>query len=223
MFQDERTFTDRREAGRELATLLPPSLRSGDVVVLALPRGGVPVAFEIAHALGAPLDVFLVRKLGTPGHPELAMGAIASGGIRVLNAEVVEYLNIPRELIDAVAEREQAELARREAAYRHGKPMPSLRNRTVILVDDGLATGSTMKAAVEAVKHEQPTRVVVAVPVGAPETCRELGKIADEVICARMPVPFSAVGQWYRDFTQTTDEEVSELLQKGRPEGERPT
>jgi putative phosphoribosyl transferase len=219
VFQDERAFSDRREAGRELARLLPASLRSGDVVVLALPRGGVPVAFEIAQALGAPLDVFLVRKLGTPGHPELAMGAIASGGIRVLNDEVVDYLNIPRELIDAVAEREQAELERREAAYRHGKPMPSLRNRTVILVDDGLATGSTMKAAVEAVKHEQPTRVVVAVPVGAPETCRELGKIADEVICARMPVPFSAVGQWFRDFTQTTDEEVTELLQKGRPEG----
>ena len=219
MFQHERMFADRREAGRELARLLPASLRSGDVVVLALPRGGVPVAFEIAQALGAPLDVFLVRKLGTPGHPELAMGAIASGGIRVLNDEVVEYLNIPRELIDAVAEREQAELERREAAYRHGMPMPSLRNRTIILVDDGLATGSTMKAAVEAVKHEQPTRVIVAVPVGAPETCRALGTRADEVICARMPTPFSAVGQWYRDFTQTTDEEVSELLQKGRPEG----
>jgi putative phosphoribosyl transferase len=219
MFQQERMFSDRREAGRELARLLPASLRSGDVVVLALPRGGVPVAFEIAQALGAPLDVFLVRKLGTPGHPELAMGAIASGGIRVLNDEVVEYLNIPRDLIDAVAEREQAELERREAAYRHGRPMPSLRNRTVILVDDGLATGATMKAAVEAVKHEQPTRVIVAVPVGAPETCQALGTKADEVICARMPTPFSAVGQWYRDFTQTTDEEVTDLLEKGRPEG----
>ena len=219
MFQPERMFSDRREAGRELARLLPASLRSDDVVVLALPRGGVPVAFEIAQALGAPLDVFLVRKLGTPGHPELAMGAIASGGIRVLNDEVVEYLNIPRDLIDAVAEREQAELERREAAYRQGRPMPSLRNRTVILVDDGLATGSTMKAAVEAAKHEQPTRVIVAVPVGAPETCRELAKRADEVICARMPTPFSAVGQWYRDFTQTTDEEVKNLLTaSGRPQ-----
>jgi predicted phosphoribosyltransferase len=219
MFQQERRFGDRREAGRELARLLPASARSGDVVVLALPRGGVPVAFEIAQALGAPLDVFLVRKLGTPGHPELAMGAIASGGIRVLNDEVVDYLNIPRELIDAVAEREQAELERREAAYRKGRPMPSLRNRTVILVDDGLATGSTMKAAVEAVKHEQPTRVIVAVPVGAPETCQALEKNADEVICARMPTPFSAVGQWYRDFTQTTDEEVTAFLTaSGRPQ-----
>ena len=219
MFQPERMFSDRREAGRELARLLPASLRSDDVVVLALPRGGVPVAFEIAQALGAPLDVFLVRKLGTPGHPELAMGAIASGGIRVLNDEVVEYLNIPGDLIDAVAEREQAELERREAAYRQGRPMPSLRDRTVILVDDGLATGSTMKAAVEAAKHEQPTRVIVAVPVGAPETCRELANRADEVICARMPTPFSAVGQWYRDFTQTTDEEVKNLLTaSGRPQ-----
>jgi predicted phosphoribosyltransferase len=222
MFQHERIFSDRREAGRELARLLPASLRSDDVVVLALPRGGVPVAFEIAQALDAPLDVFLVRKLGTPGHPELAMGAIASGGIRVLNDEVVEYLNIPGDLIDAVAQREQAELERREAAYRQGRPMPSLRNRTVILVDDGLATGSTMKAAVEAAKHEQPTRVIVAVPVGAPETCRELTKRADEVICARMPTPFSAVGQWYRDFAQTTDEEVKTLLiASGRPQPQR--
>ena len=219
MFQHERTFGDRREAGRELATLLPASLRSEDVVVLALPRGGVPVAFEIALALGAPLDVFLVRKLGTPGHPELAMGAIASGGIRVLNDEVVQYLNIRRELIDAVAEREQTELERREAAYRHGRPMPSLRNRTVILVDDGLATGSTMKAAVAAVKHEEPKRVIVAVPVGAPDTCQALRTLADEVICARMPTSFAAVGQWYRDFSQTTDEEVMDLLEKGRPEG----
>ena len=219
MFQHERTFGDRREAGRELATLLPAWLRSEDVVVLALPRGGVPVAFEIALALGAPLDVFLVRKLGTPGHPELAMGAIASGGIRVLNDEVVQYLNIRRELIDAVAEREQTELERREAAYRHGRPMPSLRNRTVILVDDGLATGSTMKAAVAAVKHEEPKRVIVAVPVGAPETCQALRNLADEVICARMPTSFAAVGQWYRDFSQTTDEEVTDLLEKGRPEG----
>ena len=218
MFQNERPFSDRREAGRELATLLPP-VRADEVVVLALPRGGVPVAYEIARALGAPLDVFLVRKLGTPGHPELAMGAIASGGIRVLNDEVVQYLNIAPELIDAVAEREQAELERREAAYRRGGPMPTLRNRTVILVDDGLATGSTMKAAVEAVKQQQPARVIVAVPVGASDTCRALGNFADEVICARMPSPFSAVGQWYRDFSQTTDDEVTDLLEKGRPDG----
>jgi predicted phosphoribosyltransferase len=218
MFQNERRFADRREAGRELARLLPASVRTGDVVVLALPRGGVPVAYEIAHALGAPLDVFLVRKLGTPGHPELAMGAIASGGIRVLNDEVVRQLDIRPELIDAVAEREQGELARREAAYRQGRPMPSLGNRTVILVDDGLATGSTMKAAVEAVKQEHPARVIVAVPVGAAETCRALADMADEVICARLPRSFSAVGQWYQDFTQTTDDEVTELLEKIRPE-----
>jgi predicted phosphoribosyltransferase len=212
----EQAFSDRREAGRELARLLPAALRSTDVVVLALPRGGVPVAYEIATALSAPLDVFLVRKLGTPGHPELAMGAIASGGIRVLNDEVVGHLNIPPHLIEAVAQREHAELQRREAAYRHGRPVPALSNRTVILVDDGLATGSTMKAAVEAVRHEHPARVIVAVPVGAPETCRALAASADEVICARMPTPFSAVGQWYRDFTQTTDEEVLALLSASR-------
>jgi predicted phosphoribosyltransferase len=214
MFFSEPAFSDRRQAGRELARLLPATLGSGDVVVLALPRGGVPVAYEIARTLGAPLDVFLVRKLGTPGHPELAMGAIASGGITVLNDDVVRHLNVPRELIDAVAKREQAELERREAAYRHGRPLPSLGNRTVILVDDGLATGSTMKAAVEAVKQQQPARVIVAVPVGAPDTCRALGNIADEVICAHRPAQFSAVGEWYRDFTQTTDEEVTDLLGK---------
>jgi predicted phosphoribosyltransferase len=214
MIQDERAFSNRREAGRELARLLPTAQPADDTVVLALPRGGVPVAFEIARALGAPLDVFLVRKLGTPGHPELAMGAIASGGIRVLNDEVVQALDIPPHLIDAVTEREQSELERRESAYRHGRPLPSLRDRTVILVDDGLATGSTMKAAVQAVKQHEPARVIVAVPVGAPETCRALRAIADEVICARTPAHFSAVGEWYRDFSQTTDEEVIALLRE---------
>jgi predicted phosphoribosyltransferase len=214
MIQDERAFSNRREAGRELARLLPTAQPADDVVVLALPRGGVPVAFEIARALGVPLDVFLVRKLGTPGHSELAMGAIASGGIRVLNDEVVQSLDIPQHLIDAVTKREQSELERREAAYRHGRPLPSLRNRTVVLVDDGLATGSTMKAAVQAVKLQEPARVVVAVPVGAPETCRALRAIADEVICARTPAHFSAVGEWYRDFAQTTDEEVVALLRE---------
>jgi predicted phosphoribosyltransferase len=212
MFQDDRAFSDRREAGRELARLLLSARPSDDVLVLALPRGGVPVAFEIALALGAPLDVFLVRKLGTPGHPELAMGAIASGGVRVLNDEVVQALAIPPHLIDAVAEREQSELERRESAYRQGRPLPSLRNRTVVLVDDGLATGSTMKAAVQAVKQQKPARVIVAVPVGAPETCRALRALADEVICARTPAHFSAVGEWYRDFAQTTDDEVTALL-----------
>ena len=212
MFQDDRAFSNRREAGRELAKLLPVIPPSDEVVVLALPRGGVPVAFEIAQALGATLDVFLVRKLGTPGHPELAMGAIASGGITVINDEVVKALDIPPHLIDVVAGREQAELERRESAYRQGRPLPSLRNRTVILVDDGLATGSTMKAAVQAVKQQAPGRIIVAVPVGAPDTCRALRDMADEVICARMPTHFSAVGEWYRDFAQTTDDEVTSLL-----------
>lgn len=214
MIDDDRVFADRRQAGRELARLLPP-LESADTVVLALPRGGVPVAYEIAHAIGAPLEVFLVRKLGTPGHEELAMGAIASGGIRVLNDDVVHALGIRPDQIDVVARREQEELTRREAVYRSGRPLPELKGRTVILVDDGLATGSTMKAAVHAVKQQQPARVIVAVPVGAPETCRALAAIADQVICARTPLSFSAVGQWYRDFTQTTDAEVLELLSSG--------
>ena len=214
---DDRAFVDRRDAGRKLAELLAGSHLGGDVVVLALPRGGVPVAYEIARALGAPLGVFLVRKLGTPGHPELAMGAIASGGTRVLNDEVVDALQIPREQIDAVAQREQAELERRDAAYRQGKPMIPVQGRTVILVDDGLATGSTMKAAVQAVKQQQPARVIVAVPVGAAETCRALRDLADEVVCARMPEGFSAVGQWYQDFSQTTDDEVIALLSEAVP------
>ena len=217
-------FDNRRDAGRELARLLAdvvttqtPAVAGEDGVVLALPRGGVPVAAEIARALGATLDVFLVRKLGTPGHTELAMGAIASGGIRVLNQEVVNALGIPPELIDAVAAREQLELERRDAAYRQGRPHAPLTGKTVILVDDGLATGSTMKAAVQAVKQEQPARVIVAVPVGAPDTCRELHSMADDVVCAHMPRSFSAVGEWYRDFSQTTDEEVVELLSSKKP------
>jgi predicted phosphoribosyltransferase len=182
------------------------------VLVLALPRGGVPVAFEVAAALRAPLDVFLVRKLGTPGHAELAMGAIASGGTRVLNDEVVSYLRIPPSAIDAVAATEQHELERREAIYRRGRAFPPLEGRTLILVDDGLATGSTMRAAVQAVRQQRPAAVVVAVPVGARETCEELRGLADEVHCARTPVPFSAVGQWYLDFDQTSDDEVRDLL-----------
>ncbi len=203
-------FADRREAGRTLARLLAG--RAGDIVVLALPRGGVPVAYEIARALNATLDVFVVRKLGTPGHEELAMGAIASGGITVLNDDVVHALGISPRQIEAVAEREQRELERRDASYRGGRPPEPLTNRTVVLVDDGLATGSTMKAAVQAVKQQQPARVIVAVPVGAPETCAALGAIADEVICAHTPTSFSAVGEWYRDFSQTSDDEVIALL-----------
>jgi putative phosphoribosyl transferase len=180
--------------------------------VLALPRGGVPVAYEVARALGAPLDVFLVRKLGLPGHRELAMGAIASGGVRVLNADVVAWYRIPDAIIDEAAREEQAELERRERVYREGRPAAELSGHLVLLIDDGLATGSTMRAAVQAVRARGPARIVVAVPVGAPDTCHELEQLADEVVCARAPERFTAVGQWYRDFSQTTDQEVRELL-----------
>jgi putative phosphoribosyl transferase len=184
-----------------------------NVVVLALPRGGVPVAFEIAEVLGAPLDIFVVRKLGMPGHPEYAMGAIASGGIRVISDDVVRWYGISPAAIEAVAREELAELERREREYRRGRPLPDLGGRTVILVDDGLATGSTMRAAVQAVRALGPARVVVAVPVGAPQTCEEFNDITDETLCARTPEPFSAVGLWYRDFSQTSDEEVRALLE----------
>jgi putative phosphoribosyl transferase len=207
-------FADRHEAGIELASRLQTYRGRSDLVVLALPRGGVPVAFEIAEALDAPLDIFVVRKLGMPGHSEFAMGAIASGGVRVLNADIVRSYRIPESAVEAVARRELAELERREREYRRGQPLTELRDRTVILVDDGLATGSTMRAAVQAVRLHGPARVVVAVPVGAPATCRELAAVADEAVCARTPEPFSAVGQCYRDFSQTTDEEVQALLQK---------
>ncbi len=209
---DRRAFEDRKAAGRALAALLQKYAGRPDVLVLALPRGGVPVAFEVAEALGAPLDLFLVRKLGTPGHRELAMGAIASGGVRVLNDEVVRSYGITPAAIEAVAREEQQELERREAMYRGGREPAPLEGRTVILIDDGLATGSTMKAAVQAVRQRNPAHVIVAVPVGARETCEELSAIADEVVCARMPEPFSAVGQWYLNFDQTTDEEVRQLL-----------
>ena len=212
MFENGRTFDDRRDAGRRLAQLLLRSRPAGDIVVLGLPRGGVPVAWEIARALDVILDVFLVRKLGTPGHPELAMGAIASGSTRVINEDVVHALGITRDQIEAVARREQSELERRDAVYRQGRVLTPLADRTVILVDDGLATGSTMKAAVQAVRQHAPSSVIVAVPVGAAETCRALRDIADEVICAQTPSSFSAVGQWYRDFSQTRDDEVIALL-----------
>jgi putative phosphoribosyl transferase len=208
-------FLNRREAGKELAERLSAYKNQKAVAVLALPRGGVPVAYEVACALGAPLDVFLVRKLGVPGHQELAMGAIASGGVRVLNDDVVDWYGVPASVIDAVAVEEQAELERRERAYRDDRPPLEMNGRTVILIDDGLATGSTMKAAVKAVRIHTPARIVVAVPVGAPDTCRELADIADEVVCVRTPEPFSAVGLWYRDFGQTTDVEVRELLLAG--------
>lgn len=212
MFKEfSQPFANRRKAGVELASKLRRYAGRPDVVVLALPRGGVPVAFEVAEALDAPLDIFMVRKLGMPGHRELAMGAIASGGIRVLNDEVVRTFRIPLTAIEAVAQEEQRELERREQSYRHS-PLADLHRRIVILVDDGLATGSTMKAAVEAVRQHEPSRVIVAVPVGAPSTCEEFADVTDEIVCARTPEPFSAVGRWYLDFSQTTDEEVRELL-----------
>ena len=205
-------FQDRVEAGEQLAERLQRYADRDDVMVLALPRGGVPVGYEVAGALRLPFDVFVVRKLGVPGHEELAMGAIASGGVRLLNQDVVNALGIPDRVIDSVAKTEQAELARRERLYRDTRPPANLTNKTVILVDDGLATGSTMRAAVQAVRQQHPARVIVAVPVGAAETCSELDREADEVVCVRMPEPFVAVGLWYRDFTPTSDNEVRALL-----------
>jgi predicted phosphoribosyltransferase len=209
-------FADRAEAGRRLAARLGHYRDEPGVVVLGLPRGGVPVASEVARALHAPLNVFLVRKLGLPGHEELAMGAIASGGARVLNDDVLQTLPIPPHVIAAVTRREAEELARRERLYRGDEPPPEVRGKTVILVDDGLATGSTMRAAVKALRQLEPARLVVAVPVGAPDTCRELQSEADEVICATMPDPLYAVGYWYADFEPTPDEEVRLLLAEGR-------
>lgn len=205
-------FRDRVEAGELLAERLTAYAGRDDVAVLALPRGGVPVAHEIARALQVPFDVFVVRKLGVPGYEELAMGAIASGGARVINHEVVNALGIPMNVIDAIAQTEQIELDRRERLYRGTRSPVNLVNRTVILVDDGLATGSTMRAAVMAARQQGPARVVVAVPVGAPATCADLSREADEVVCLRTPEPFVAVGLWYRDFTPTSDQEVRALL-----------
>ena len=207
-----RLFRDRREAGRLLAGKLAAYANRPGVLVLALPRGGVPVAYEVARSLNAPLDIFVVRKLGVPGYEELAMGAIATGGVRVLNDQLVERLGIADHMIDAVAEREQRELARRERLYRGGRPTLDVRGRTVILVDDGLATGATIHAAIAALRKLQPARIVVGVPTASPETCEEMRAEADEVICAITPEPFHAVGRWYQDFSQTSDEEVRQLL-----------
>jgi putative phosphoribosyl transferase len=210
----DRPFRDRREAGRRLAERLTDYAGRPDVLVLALPRGGVPVAYEVARALGAPLDVFLVRKLGVPGREELALGAIATGGVRLLNEDVVRALRIPPEVIDEVEAAERAELARREREYRGERPAPDLRGRTVILIDDGLATGASMRAAVAALRQGRPARIVVAVPLAAPSTCEEFRDEVDEVICARTPEPFFAVGLWYEDFAQTTDDEVRDLFRR---------
>jgi putative phosphoribosyl transferase len=207
-------FRDRAEAGRLLAGRLIRYANRHDVQVLALPRGGVPVALEVALALNAPLDVFTVRKLGVPGHEELAMGAIATGGVQVLNRDVVDGLRIPRALIEQVAAREREELVRRERLYRDDRPVPDLHNRIVILIDDGLATGSTMHAAVAALRKLRPAVIVVAVPTAAPSTCDEFKAEVDEIICAETPQPFYAVGAWYEDFTQITDDQVREMLDR---------
>src|SRR5213593_49819 len=207
-------FHDRTEAGRQLAEKLRIYAGRDDVTVLGLPRGGVPVAYEVAQRLGAPLDVFVVRKLGVPGFEELAAGAIASGGVRVLNEDVVRALPNADQLIESVTEKETVELERREQTYRDGRPAPELRDRVVILVDDGLATGATMRAAVAALRQRGVAKIVVAAPVGAPDTCRELEQEADETICAITPEFFQAVGQYYEDFSQTSDEEVRELLSR---------
>jgi putative phosphoribosyl transferase len=214
-------FRDRTEAGRVLATRLQAYANRADVLILALPRGGVPVGFEVAKALNAPLDIFLVRKLGVPGQEELAMGALASGGVRVLNEDVVRYLRISEATIDAVAKQEQRELERREQLYRDGRPAIDVHGRTVILVDDGLATGSTMRAAILALRPQHPAGIVVAVPVAAASTYEEFASEVDDVICASTPEPFRAVGLWYVDFTQTTDQDVHDLLARtARPSRE---
>ena len=208
----ERAFANRTEAGRLLAEKLVNYAGRADVIVLGLPRGGVPVAFEVAQRLGALLDVFIVRKLGVPGFEELAAGAIASGGVRVLNEDVMRAIPHADEAINAITARETAELERREQIYREGRPPPELRDRIVILVDDGLATGATMRAAVKALRERGAARIVVAVPVGPPDTCHELEERADETICLSTPEFFQAVGQYYEDFSQTSDEDVRELL-----------
>jgi predicted phosphoribosyltransferase len=207
-------FSDRAEAGRKLAEKL--SGYGSEALVLALPRGGVPVAFEVAKALRAPLDVFLVRKLGTPAHAELAMGAIASSGVRVLNDDVIASLHIPERAIEAEVARERLELERREKLYRGDRPAPEVAGRTVLLLDDGLATGASMRAAVAALRQQCPAKLMVAVPVAASETCEALREEADEVTCLALPEPFLGVGRWYANFPQTSDAEVRELLAAAR-------
>ena len=208
-------FLNRSDAGRQLAAeLLPRYGGRSDVLVLGLPRGGVPVAFEIAVALDAPLDVFVVRKLGLPGHEEFGIGAIASGGVRVVDESVLRAYGVDSRTLEEITEREQRELERRERRYRDDRPFPAIQDRVVILVDDGLATGSTMRAAVAALRAEGPREIVVAVPVGAPETCSAMARLADDVVCLMTPEPFYAVGLWYENFDQTDDAEVHDLLER---------
>ena len=213
----ERVFRNRRQAGQVLAGLLVGYRGRPDVVVLGLPRGGVPVAYEIATTLHVPLDVMVVRKLGVPGHEELAMGAIASGGVQVVNEDVVRNLGLTPATLTSVAAIEQQELTRREQAYRGERPPVTVDGRTVILVDDGLATGSTMRAAVAALRGRQPARIVVAVPIAALETCEDLRVEVDEIVCAMTPTPFYGVGEWYEEFNQTQDDEVRNLLERAAP------
>jgi putative phosphoribosyl transferase len=207
-------FQDRRDAGKKLAGELVRYAGRSDVLVLALPRGGVPVAYEVALALNAPLDVFIVRKLGLPGREELAVGAIASGGIRVLNEDVIGLLNVPQDVISLVAKRELQELQRREQIYRGERPGPEVRERTIILIDDGLATGASMRAAIAGLRAQHPTRIVAAVPTASKEACEGLRHEVDEMVCVLTPEPFYGVGRWYEDFRQTTDEEVRALLEE---------
>jgi putative phosphoribosyl transferase len=214
-------FRDRSEAGQRLGAQLI-EFANRDVLVLALPRGGVPVGFEVAQSLNAPMDVLVVRKLGVPGRKEVAMGAIASGGVRVLNWRVVRALAILPQQIDAVAEKEAHELQRREQEYRGNRRRMEVAGRTVILVDDGLATGSTMRAAVAALRHEKPLQIIVAVPVAAPSTCAEIEKVADRVVCLYTPLGFLSVSQWYQNFSQTSDEEVREMLDRAAERVQRP-
>jgi putative phosphoribosyl transferase len=207
-------FRDRRDAGRVLARKLSAYTGQTDVIVLALPRGGVPVAYEVALALNAPLDIFLVRKLGLPGREELAIGAIASGGIRVLNEDIIRVLSVPEEVINIVARNELQELGRREHAYRGNRPAPVVRDRKVILIDDGLATGASMRAAVVGVRAQHPARIVIAVPAAAPELCKAFQFEVDEMVCGMTPEPFYGLSRWYEDFTQTTDAEVRMFLEE---------
>ena len=207
-------FSDRRDAGKKLAQKLSAYAHRSDVVVLALPRGGVPVAYEVALALNAPLDIFTVRKLGLPGHEELAMGAIASGGARVINQDVVRTFNIPQGVVEAVAKQELKELERRERAFRGDREMREIHDKTAILIDDGLATGASMQAALMGLRARDPARIVAAVPTAPLETCEALKPLVDEMICATTPEPFYGVGQWYEDFSQVTDEQVQTLLEQ---------
>lgn len=210
---DRARFRDRFDAGRRLGRALASHVAESHLLVLALPRGGVPVGYEVARALNAPLDLMLVRKLGVPGHEELAMGAIASGGIRIVSDDVVAAFGIPERVIATVAANEEEELDRQQRMYRDDRPPPPVRDRSIVLVDDGLATGSTMRAAAAALRSERPERLTVAVPVAPVESCTELSREVDEVVCLYSPQPFFAVGNWYDDFSQISDEEVRQLLQ----------